>query len=170
MSAYNAGRHRLSIRAETREILTQAIDGNRQAVPIDASTLSRYCNGDCANPLEMIVAMIDALDADRGAMLLAYLEDAYTERHGTDDDPPLEALFEELDAKDCGEDGLRFLAASHQYDATDLRKWLRTAREYDCVADRTRRVAARRLAEMRGRKPARTVAAWRASEARSANG
>lgn len=151
---------RLSIRAESAEILTQAIDGERQAIPIDASTLSRYANADCANPVEMLVAMIDALPADRGAMLLAFLEDAYERRHGTADDTSLEELFERLDALDCGEDGVRFLAASRQYEPADLRQWLRRNREYDSVADRARRVASRRLAESRGRKPAHRAGTW----------
>lgn len=164
MSTFNRSTDRLRVRAETAAILTKAIDGHRQEIPLDASTLSRYCNCDCANALEMVAVFLDSIPADRGAMILGFLEDFFEGKHSDNVGDFFTEYMEAHDA-DTTESNLRgkLRRPDGSYCPEAVKEWeaasFREAKEKRDARLAWRREKAR-LAESRGRKPAHRAGSW----------
>lgn len=140
----------LSTRQETRLLFGQVVEGCRDCLPIQPAQITRYTQGECANPIEIVTLMLRLLPADRAAQIMVHLEDTYEVAHGADCGTPLEEIWRTLDEADGGEDRVRMRAALSRYSEPELREFLRLSRDQDRAGHRARQAVVRELARRNG--------------------
>lgn len=100
----------LTTREETRRLLASVVDGHRDSLPTAPAQLTRYVQGSCANPLEVVALMIRLLPEGRAAQVMSYLEDTYEDAHGHSHPDFEEAMRAEAEA-DAAEDVVQLRVA-----------------------------------------------------------
>lgn len=108
----------LRARAEGRRITTEVVDGHRDRLPVDPSTVSRWCTGDYMSPIGYVILKVALLPEPCAGLILSAVEDAYSEYHGGSVDLPLSEALVQAAGSDSRQDVSRAVAARVK-DATD---------------------------------------------------